>query len=417
MLAARAVRTHVVGRNMSSMVAATEMMPHAVDVTPKVSGAAVHKESKTVSGIRVITNDNGAASVGITFGFVGGARAESAAERGFSRVLAATAFNGSAHRTPLCMIRDLELTGATFSAHADKESVRFSVQCTDDVVEDCVATVAEHLCAPINADKYYYVAENSGAATLGAAAHAASGTAQVHDLLHEAAYGAGALASSAVSSGKADTCDIMAFRGRHFTAGNLVVTATGINHEALRALLDQHVSLPDGAAQIAAASPYQGGEARARSDCDHAHAAVGFPVPAGAAAAPYQVLVHKLQAAGFDAFHHQYSDGGLFGVHARGDAAATSATLGDAVAALKAAGASSPGDHKATALASLDAPNADNLMFSAAITGVALGAAAKVSAADVASAAKAALAAQPSYAVYGATAGAASYADIQAMCK
>lgn len=90
------------------------------------------------------------------------------------------------------MIRDLELTGATFSAHADKESVRFSVQCTDDVVEDCVATVAEHLCAPINADKYYYVAENSGAATLGAAAHAASGTAQVHDLLHEAAYGAGA---------------------------------------------------------------------------------------------------------------------------------------------------------------------------------------------------------------------------------
>ena len=404
---------------------ATEMMGSTVAVTNSARRAPELKESTTASGIRVITNDNGAPSVGLTFALLGGSRSEGDATSGFSHLLASTAFNGSANKSPLAMIRDMQNAGSSFSASADRESTRFSVQCTDDHVHSVVASVADFICNPVNADKYYYIKENHGQAKLSVDSHAADGDAQLDDLLHEAAYGENSPLGrpcKATSSLRAEVCDIMAFRAGAYTAGNLVITGSGISHETLRNAVDGTFTLSEGKSAVPT-SAYTGGDIKVRTDMGGvSHAGIAFPVPAGAGAGAYSVLAHHLAVNGvagvpagsIKAFHHQYSDSGIFGFRFHGTAAETAQYAQAAIAALKAAGSAS---NKGAALAAMESANADQSMMTSAITGVAVDAAHKVGAADVANAAKAALGATPAYAVFGTTSGTASYADIKKWCK
>ena len=409
---------------MSTMVA-TEMMRSNIAVTPSAPRAAEHKESTTASGIRVITSDNGSPSVGLTFAVMGGSRAEGDSQAGFSHVLASTAFNGSANKSPLAMIRDLQNAGAQFSASTDRESTRFSVACTDDHVASVVASVADFICNPVQADKYYYIKENLSQANLTTTAHAADGDAQLDDLLHEAAYGENSplgRPNKATSSLRAEVCDLMAFRANTYTAGNLVVTGSGISHEVLRAAVDGTFHLAEGKDAMPA-SAYTGGDIKVRTDLSGvSHAGIAFPVPSGAGAGSYIVLAHHLATSGvagvpagaIKTFHHQYTDSGIFGFRFHGTPAETAAYAQAAIAALKAAGSANV---KGAALASMEGANAQQALMSSAISGVAVNAAHKASAADVANAAKAALASTPAYAVYGTTSGTASYADVKKWCK
>jgi predicted Zn-dependent peptidase len=419
MIASRLVRAPLVqGRKMSTMVA-TELFSHNnITVEHRSPSAAVVKDSKTASGIHIVSNDNGAASVGLTFSVAGGSRAESDSESGFSHILASTAFNGSSNSSPLRMIRNLENAGASFSASADRESIRYSVDCTDEHVHAVISAVADHITNPVNADKYYYVAENLEGAKLTAAAAAASGDAQLDDLLHEAAYGENSPLGRAVtneSAAKAEVCDIMAFRSRQFTAGNLTISASGLSHESLRSAVDDAFSGFSGAATSKEASPYTGGDLRVRANTDGVtYAGVAFPVPSGAAAGAFQALASQLSGLkGVAAFHHQYSDSGIFGVRTSGTPAETSANIQSAINAIKTSG----GNGKRAALNAVDSADADGALMNAVLTSVPTNAAQKVSASDVSSAAKAALSAKPAYAVYGNTKGAASYADVQSWCK
>lgn len=402
---------------MSTMVA-TELFSHNnITVEQRAPSAAVVKDSKTASGIHIVSNDNGAASVGLTFSVAGGSRAESDSESGFSHILASTAFNGSNSSSPLRMIRNLENAGASFSASAGRESIRYSVDCTDEHVHAVISAVADHITNPVNADKYYYVAENLDRAKLTAAAAASSGDVQLDDLLHEAAYGENGPLGRAVtdeSAAKAEVCDIMAFRSRQFTAGNLTISGSGISHENLRNAVDDAFSGFSGAATAKQASPYIGGDLRVRADTGGVtFAGVAFPVPSGAAGA-FQALGSQLSGLnGVTFFHHQYSDSGIFGVRTSGTPAETSANIQSAINAIK----SSVGNAKGAALNALDSSDADGALMDAILTGVPTNAAQKVSASDVSSAAKAALSAKPAYAVYGNTKGAAAYADVQAWCK
>lgn len=399
---------------------ATEMFAHhniAVEhSTPK---SPEIKDSKTSNGIRVVTLDNGAPSVGLSISVAGGSRAESNSESGFSHLLSHVAFNGSANSSPLKMIRDLQNAGATLSSSATRESITYSVNCTDDHVHGVLAAVADHIANPVNHEKYYTVSENLDGAKITTTAHAANGDAQLDDLLHEAAYGENSPLGKPVNNAsalKADVCDIMAFRSRQFVAGNIVVTASGVSHENFKSAVNGAFTSLSGTATAVDSSPYIGGDIKVRTDLNGmSHAGIAFPVPGGAGAGAYAVLANHLSSvSGIFPFHHQYSDSGIFGFRCAGTPTETAAYLEAGIHALKASGSASS---KAAALNIIDAGDSAGHLMKATLTGVPVNATHKASPGDVANAAKAALASKPAYAVYGATSGTASYADVLKWCK
>ena len=181
-------------------------------------------------------------------------------------------------------------------------------------------------------------------------------------------------------------------------------------------------------------SPYVGGDMKVRADVGASHLALAFPVPKGQAAEPYRVL-HDLLAAKVAAmpipkralqpFFREHGSGCLLGFYAQGDAQAAAGYLEAGVAEIKAlaASANADGAKVRTALAAFLAVEGASdasagSLLQASIAGVSpLSDARKVTSLSVQAAAKAALAAVPSYAVFGTTAGTPAYASVLKMTK
>lgn len=396
------------------MLNAKEMFTPTVQATPKAAAPAVLKESKTNNGIRVISLDNGAASVTVNVAILAGSRAGTAKECGFAHVLATTAFAGTKNQTGLRMMRTLENHGAKVSASASREAITYTLSCTDNVVGDCVRELADAICNPVGEDKNHYITDAILAAKVTAKDHNDCGDSQLEDLLHDAAFGAMSPLGAPVidaTAHKAKVGKLMAFRSRNFTAGNTIITGTGISHENLKALVDANFSGLKGPASPVNPSPFEGGEAKVRADLGGAtHIGLAFPVSSADAPA-FAVLAQKLSASaakGVVAFHNQFRDQGLFGIKVSADNVKdANALLQGAVESIKKVSVSE-GDVKRAALS-------ESNLVSSAITGVASGSKASVS--QAAAAAKAALSGKFAYAVYGATAGTASHASVAALLK
>jgi len=388
--------------------------------------AAVSTASVNAIGIKVNTVDNGSSSVTLSVSVVGaGSRSESPHEHGFAQVLAATAFSGSATQSGLRAVRTLEDHGAKFSASATRDSVTYHVHCMADKLDAVAAVVADVVCNPVTANKHYYIVENRTGLSAKASKHFSCGFSQLDDLLHEAAYGAGAPLGGAAYYAKAMTAPIdqvMAFRARTFVPGNIVICGSGVSHAALSESVDKHFRFQAGSKNALPTtplppSPYVGGDVKVRSTSDKAWAGLAFPVPAGAAAGAFCVLHSALSAAapaGTRMFHHQYADGGLLGFKVSGGSAAdASKALEAAILSLKAVASAGVTD-AAVKNARLSARE-HTALVQRTITGMTTSGA---TAAQASAAAKSVLAtARPAYAVYGATAGSASYEAVKALLK
>ena len=377
----------------------------------------------------------------INFAVVSGSSAEGASEKGAASLLAASAFAGTGKRSGLKLVRDLENIGATVGATVDREKITYKLTVLPEKAEEAVAALAEVLTSAPGAA--YVVEEAKETAELLRELQQASPKARVLELLAEAAFGENTALGSPVRppTDSLTAADVAGYRKANFTAANVVVAASGVGIDTLKTWAELYLhglpaSTGSAPALPAASSPYVGGDFKVRDNSVGAtHLALGFPVPKGAAAEPYRVLYSALSAklAAFPVPKNSLSvfldvgaSGGLLGFYATGSAAAAAGHLEAAVAELKAAaagtGAGAEGAKVKTALEAFLAlesgvAGADALL-SAATSGTSpVADARKVGGAAVAAAAKAALAAVPSYAVYGVTAGSPSYAAITKLTK
>jgi predicted Zn-dependent peptidase len=184
-------------------------------------------------------------------------------------------------------------------------------------------------------------------------------------LLHEAAYGETAPLGGSLFAQNVDRLsykEVLDYRQKHFVADNIVVTASGISHEKLTSLVEQHIiggklnskasvhtdiELEVGqirvaatpTASLSAASPYIGGEVKLRQDLGgESHIGLAFPVPVGDAVKPFLVL-NALLAQKFgehNVFLNSYSRGGISGYYSSGDAVALGAKLEAVITEIKA---------------------------------------------------------------------------------
>ncbi len=271
----------------------------------------------------------------------------------------------------------------------------------------------------------------------------------ISQLLHEAAYGETAPLGGSVFAQNVDRLkheDVIAYRKTHFVADNIVVAASGISHEKLSALVEQHVEGGKNAtgvssvmgidlnvtpisthksetAALSTASPFVGGVAKLRVDVGgESHLGLAFATPSGDAAKPFKVLYRLLaNKFGDSVFSFNYSSGGLMGYYTSGSAGAAGANVEALIAELKSIASGSVDVTVAKNKVALDhflaleSNDAASTLLDANVNGVSAqssGDVRTVTKEDVAAAAKTALKSEPAYAVLGTTAFTPSFANI-----
>jgi len=410
----------------------TEEFPHPA-VTPKAPTPAKINSLTLSSGIRIIAREKDSGVASIKFAVLGGSSSESATQKGAAQFLASTAFAGNEKNSGLRIVRFLESVGATFTATADREKIVYDVSVMEDRVETVVATILSVISLPPHAS--YVLEEEKPHVQLHYDAYQSDSVAKLTELVHEAAYGEGsALGSSlyAPSLKALSVNETLSYRASHFLRENLVIAASGMTADRLQKMVELYAaSLPSKSITplTLPSSPYTGGEVKVRVEgSGSTDLAVAFPVPAGEAGKPSQVLAGilagRLAAKGSKAtaFFNNYSKGGLLGVRVGGGVGAATNELTAALHELKALASSALETDVVKTKVSLDnflaleGQATTSYLLGSILAGVSpaqLADVRTVTAQSVSGAAASLLKTEPAYAVLGATAGTPSYAAIK----
>lgn len=422
-----------------AMMAPQLEFPHTKSAEYKPMTPILSQE--TFNGSKYISREVNLPVVDLTMSIIGGSSRENLVEQGAANYLSIASLAGTGLRTPLGLQRDMQQNCFHYDSTADREQVTYSITTTTDQAELAMNTLAEIVfSAPANS---YAHADNLKKVALVNGKNVNSQQITL-ELLHEAAYGetsgfGKSMYSRDVASLQFD--DVNAYRNRVYNLNNLVIAGNGISMDNLKSLGDSAVKQFASSSSDSDAwtpSSYAGGEVRVRSNLDgeiESYASFGFNMPAGKQGQAYNVLTHLLNDALSQngvcatAFSSPLSSGGLVGVHTCGDTSSITKAIEAASNTLKNIAQSAPSDVnpfcKSVTLDGFIAldnngPAATRVMLAAGRHGVdakTYSDARGVSAADVSAAAQALLKSQPSYAVYGTTAGAPSYSQVCSMLK
>ena len=256
------------------------------ELHPAQSGPSPKAEVTTLSnGVRVVTVDDGShvASVGA---FVeAGSRFEAGAMEGASHMLKNSGFKATTERSALRLYRDMEDAGIVSSTSVDREHLVYRADCLRDNALAALDIVAETMTKPYLPIYELMESRNQVAAT--ESDKQGNGHAIVNDLVHSTAYGKrGALGiSDTCSTQTAAGVDAHAMRTFHdatFTGGRIVVAGTGVDHDAfVRAAQSLFTDIPASSEGVVTAATYTGGEKHVYAASDAVHVAIAFNTGAG----------------------------------------------------------------------------------------------------------------------------------------
>lgn len=258
---------------------------------PKTTGTAqapsAVQETKLANGVRVVSVDSHGAGASVSLQVKGGSRAE--AVPGTAFVLEQFAFKSTQQRSSYKLMRDVERFGGSVAASAGRESLSYSVEALRDELPVLADALAEAVMQPrltpweVNEEKHGYIAERLGDLRSDA-------TTVLTEAIHAAAFGGKSPLGHSIlpTDSQLDSIDhevLRTFLGRNFVGTNVVLAGHNVPHAALVELADAYfLGIPEGAAPAVAASAYQGGAEILRSEDDVAHVAVAFQGPSATSA-------------------------------------------------------------------------------------------------------------------------------------
>mgnify|MGYP003385886377 CR=1 FL=1 len=263
--------------------------------------------------------------VNLKFTVLGGSSAETEDEKGAAHMLSVAAFAGTANKSGLRLMRELEDIGATVSASADREKISLDVTVIATMAEMAFERVAEAVVSPPKNKFVLYDA--LGAAQLAYDSQASSPKKMLVELLHEAAYGELSPMGSTFLAEHGDIANldpeaVLKYREHQFTAGNVVVSSSGLSHNTAKILSTKYLSALPAGATAPQASPYVGGDAKLKVNCKgHTYSALAFPITNTKASNVLRLMlnskVKKLNMDGeLTAFSAPYSNNGVWGFYA-----------------------------------------------------------------------------------------------------
>lgn len=129
-----------------------EKLPNVPDPEEIPAAAPGGVELTTLSnGVRVASQDLGGpvAAIGLYVG--AGSRNENPYNAGMTHMLERLAYKGSTKRSKYRMVRDMERTGAMFTASSTRETVSYSAEGMRELTGDMVAIITESALTPMTA--------------------------------------------------------------------------------------------------------------------------------------------------------------------------------------------------------------------------------------------------------------------------
>jgi hypothetical protein len=402
-------------------------------MSPAAARNAVIQEKTLSNGVKIIARDAPSQMATIKFSVNAGSKNEKINEKGSAHLLSYCAFEGTQQRSGLRLLREMENRAFVVNSKFCREANHFTIKAAPEFVGEAMSTLQEVLFSPPKHN--YTIKERKPAASVDYGKLSWCPLMNLSEMTFEAAYGEGTpMGGSVFSHNLQSLCvdDVLAFRSRNFTAGNLVIAADGVSMIDIEKVAASFT----GAASAAATSPYTGGCVRRRADFGgDVHASLAFPSLSGPKSGAFRV-VHTMLA---DALAEKTKgsdlgciktvrEGGLQCVYV--SASSTGAAESLIALAVNELKAIASGSHKSTAaqkkvslcnLISLEGGEcATDVMLAADAAGVSLADFADVrgvSGADVQAAAQSMLKAAPSYAVVGASYGMQSYASVCNLLK
>jgi len=416
--------TAAAGRSARTLGTLATTEKFAVDIPTTSTTKTPTISANTLSnGIKIITNDSVKPLVSMNVAILGGSSAESASEKGAAQLLARAALSGSADRTGLATVRELEALGASVSTSVDREKIVYSLTVEENNLAPAVDIIMTAIAEPPYAE--HVLAESKEVAF---SAYPVNDTHKtLNELVHEAAYGG--LSPFGVSIYSPDlntlsTKDILAYREKTFVSNNLVITADGVSKDVIENVVaTASKSLPKAStATSPSAAKYIGGECKIRTPATTSSIALGFQIPGGNANKPFYIVNGALKSAGFSTFVNNYSFGGVMGVYV-----SSVDELNNAISVVKGLASTSEKDLtsviKAVALdnaIAMDGKDAANSLVSSYVQGInfvdMIASLKSANASDISKAAAAMLNGKPCYASIGGV-GLPTMTEVEAMMK
>ncbi|KAI8319287.1 LuxS/MPP-like metallohydrolase [Martensiomyces pterosporus] len=292
----------------------------------------------TANGIKVASVADESASPLATISLVinAGSRFETAETAGAAHFLKAFGFRNTQSRTSFRTVREAELNGASLTAEATRENITYTVECFKDAIPYFVDVLGDIATATKFAEhEFRDIAKLVSFESLSARTAPAT---RVLDGVHQAAFRSGlgnslyALESSPVTTSDA----VRQYAQSALTAGRVAIVGTGIDSQALAALVGESklATLPaaGSAALSTPASKFTGGVQQIyESGSPVSHYALAFEAEASTSQALANLLgaqkrmkwntgvspLAKLaveEGFGIESFSFSYTDAALVGV-------------------------------------------------------------------------------------------------------
>lgn len=345
--------TNVARRTFASQPSLDVEMEGMPILSPGTGTKPNAKVTTLKNGLRVASAEsisNGVSALGV---FVdAGSKFENFENNGTSHMLERMAFKSTEKRSSLRLVRDIEDIGGQFGAFSAREFMIYQGECLRESVDDAVEILAETTQKPELAD--WDIDEQRKIIGFELEDMESSAQAILTEVIHAAAYteqsGLGQpLWCPKRNLDKLNATHLRNYVDTHFTAGRMVLSACGVDHDKLVALAEKHFGdLPtspiNGVEPVAQSTKYVGGDRRIVAESDFTHVTIGFD--AGGWNAPdllekctlqmllggggsfsaggpgkgmysrlYTNVLNKNWVDSATAFNSMYNDGGILGIY------------------------------------------------------------------------------------------------------
>ncbi len=237
--------------------------------------------SRLSSGLRVVSHAMphlGTVALGLWV--QSGARHEAEREHGISHLLEHMAFKGTAQRSARDIAEEIEQVGGDLNAATSLDTTHYYARVLKDdinVALELLADIVQNpLYEPDELERERDVILQEIAATRD------SPDDLVYDLLQDAAYAGQPLGRSIIGTPESvsafTTSDLRAFLASHYTAGRMVLSASGnVDHDKLvRAAERLFAAVAPGAPELGDRARYLGGPRHSEKPFEQAHMVMGF---------------------------------------------------------------------------------------------------------------------------------------------
>lgn len=320
-------------------------LPPAIEMKPGQTKITTLK-----NGVRIASEDTPGPTSIVGIYIDSGSVHESPSCNGVSHLLERMAFKSTSNRSHFRLVREMEAIGGNIMANASREQMAY----TGDSIKTYMPEMVELLVDSVRNSLYNEWEVHDQLDRVKAEIGDITNNPQsiLLEALHSAGY-AGALGqpllASEASLHKLNGQVLSDFANQNFTAGRIVLAASGVNHEDLVSIAEPLLSdTPSGASPPPPATEYMGGDWRQAADSPKTHIALAFEVPGGwrnekdsyavtvlqtllggggsfSAGGPGKGMYSRLysrvlnkyeQVQSFTAFNSIYNNIGIFSIHA-----------------------------------------------------------------------------------------------------